>query len=406
MRDILEELPNALMPDLALESEAPGVLRDLVDDDLVRPAAEEDLQQDSGRSKRSPLARHVELMIDPFDPSLSTTIGVRLSVEGARLRAIAIDAGYVHQGLERRAVGLPVDSPLLSALVGLAEPALVTQLAVARAVERLGGRDASTSTTAWRHLALDLSIVAENARVLTDVARSLPRLQQTLRDVVAAARAAMAGLVVGERFGAPFRLRAPIFAEERETLARRLADVDAAARAVDEDRFSRVLARLTGAGILDLDAARRFGVDGPVLRAAGGDDEFPVDLGDVGVGADTGKGTSGCTAARVRVRIADLRGAVRRAIGGLAIVDRHNADNASNFHVAALNGIADAVIRGPNGSTSCLVYVQAGMVKRLRLRPADLPLLAAVPAAMRGVLLDDVAEVLASFGLRATAIDR
>ena len=37
MRDILEELPGALMPDLQKESEDPGVPRVVVDDDLVRP---------------------------------------------------------------------------------------------------------------------------------------------------------------------------------------------------------------------------------------------------------------------------------------------------------------------------------------------------------------------------------
>jgi len=408
MRDILEELPNALMPDLALESEAPGVLRDLVDDDLVRPSAEEDVQQDSGRSKRSPLARHVDVLIDAFDPSLSTTIGLRLSVEGARLRALAVEVGAVHQGLERRAVGLAIDSPALFALVGLAEPALIAQLAVARAVERLAGRSAPAMTTTWRLLALDLAIVVENARVLGDIARSVPRLQRVLRDVVTAANAALAGLVVGDRFGCPFRLRSAIPAEERQTLARRLADLDAAARLVDDDRFSRLTARLDGAGVLDLDHARRFGVDGPVLRAAGGHDEFAADLGDLGAGADVGRATSGCTGARLRVRIADLRSAARRATTRLAGLDLVGVvdEAAVVVDVARLDGTADAIVRGPNGSTSCFIDVRGGVVQRLRLRPADLPLVGAIPRAMRGVLLDDIGEVLASFGLRATAIDR
>lgn len=408
MRDILEELPNALMPDLALESEAPGVIRDLVDDDLVRPAAEEDLQQDGARSKRSPLARHVDLLIDAFDPSLSTTIGLRLSVEGARLRAIAVEVGYVHQGLERRAVGLPVDSPALSTLIGIAEPTLVSQLAVARAVERLARRSTPAMTTTWRLLALDLAIVLENARVLSDVARSVPRLQRALHDVVVAATAAMAGLVVGDRFGCPFRLRTAIPAEEHQTLARRLTDLDSAARDIDEDRFSRLTARLDGAGILDLEQARRFGVDGPVLRAAGGVDEFPADLGDLGPGADVGRATSGCTGGRIRVRVADLRSAVRRARARLATLDLVGVvdDAAVAVDTRGLAGTADAIIRGPNGSTSCVLHVRAGLVKRLRLRPTDLPLLTALPRAMRGVLLDDVSEVIASFGLRATAIDR
>jgi NADH:ubiquinone oxidoreductase subunit D len=54
----------------------------------------------------------------------------------------------------------------------------------------------------------------------------------------------------------------------------------------------------------------------------------------------------------------------------------------------------------------CVVDVVGGVVKRLRLRPAELPVLAVLPATLRGVLLDDVADVIATFGLRASAIDR
>ena len=395
------------MPDLALESEAPGVIRDLVDDDLVRPVAEDDLNLDAGRSKKSPLARHVDLVIDPFDPALSTSIGLQLSVEGARLRALSVEIGFLHQGLERRAVGLAVDSPALFALIGRAEPGLVAQLAVARAIERLGRARAMTptSTTTWRELALDLTTVHENARVLGDVTRHAPRLQRLLRVVVAGSSAASAGLVVGERFGCPFRLRAPVPAEEHETLARRLIDLEHAVADLEEARFERATAHLRGAGILDLERARRFGVDGPALRAAGGTDDFPADLGHVG--SDVGVGATGCTAARILVRLADLRAALRRAHARLTQLEAEDdtAVETRDLH-ADLDGTADAMVRGPDGTTSCLLHVRAGVVTRLRLRPAGLPLLAALPGAMGGVLLDDVADVVASFGLRATALDR
>jgi hypothetical protein len=48
----------------------------------------------------------------------------------------------------------------------------------------------------------------------------------------------------------------------------------------------------------------------------------------------------------------------------------------------------------------------SGVVRHLRLRPPDLPVLAGVTRALRGVRLDDVSEVLSSFGLRASALDR
>jgi Ni,Fe-hydrogenase III large subunit len=405
MRDILEELPNALMPDLALQSEAPGVVRTSLDDDLVRPVAEDELRQDSGRSRRSPLAKQVELTIDAFDPSLSTSIGLRLGVEGLRVRAAAIDVGHLHTGLERHAVGARVDDRALFARISALEPALVFQLAVCRAVERLACFTPSTTTTSWRQVALDLVCAREHAQVIADTARRVPRLCRQLVSVVTATSSALAGVVVGERIAAPFSLRSAIPDDERATFARRLADVHAAVAAVDHDLVERVAEQLDGAGVLSLVDAIRFGIDGPTLQAAGGTDAFVTD--DAPRPVLQNLPTTGCAGARLRVRLQALAAAVKRAQTTFATLD--GALPASDLvppTLAALNGTADALIAGASGTVCCVVDVVGGVVKRLRLRPAELPVLAVLPATLRGVLLDDVADVIATFGLRASAIDR
>jgi NADH:ubiquinone oxidoreductase subunit D len=405
MRDILEELPNALMPDLALQSEAPGVVRVALDDDLVRPVAEDELRQDSGRSRRSPLAKQVELTIDAHDPSLSTSIGLRLGVEGLRVRAAAIEIGNLHTGLERHAVGARVDDSALFSRLGALEPALVFQLAVCRAVERLGDFTPSPVTTSWRQVALDLVCAREHAQVIADTARRVPRLRQQLMAVVTATSSALAGIVIGERLAAPFSLRAAIPDDERATFARRLDDVHTAIAAVDTELVERIAEQLNGAGVLSLVDAIRFGIDGPTLQAAGGADSFVTD--DARRPVLPNLPTSGCAGARVRVRLLALGAAVQRAAATFAVVDRTPpAPEPVPPTLATLTGTADALIAGASGTVCCVVDIVGGVVKRLRLRPAELPVLAVLPATLRGVLLDDVADVIATFGLRASAIDR
>jgi Ni,Fe-hydrogenase III large subunit len=407
MRDILEELPNALMPDLALQSEAPGVARTNLDDDLVRPVAEDELRQDSGRSRRSPLAKHVEITIDAFDPALSTTIGIRLGVEGLRVRAAAFDIGHLHTGLERHAVGMRIDDQRLYARIGAVEHALAFQLAACRAVERLAGYSPDAVTTGWRTIALDLACTREHARVLADTSRRLPRLHRQLLNVVSVTSAALAGIVVGERVATPFALRTAIPEDERATFARRVVDVMSAIDAVDVDLVERVAERLDGAGVLSVVEAVRFGIDGPTLQAAGGADAFASDV--MARPALAKLPTTGCAGARVRVRSQALAASARRASATFASTSAATSAAsapAEAHQAAALSGTADALVAGASGSVGCVIDVVSGIVKRLRLRPAELPLLAVLPTTLRGVLLDDVAEVIATFGMRATAIDR
>jgi Ni,Fe-hydrogenase III large subunit len=404
MRDLLEELPHALLPDPTRESEDPGLGRDAQDDDLVRPAAEEDLPIDAHRSRRSPLARHVDIVVAPFDPRLSTPIGLTMAIEGQRVRNVALDVGMVHQGIERRAVGLDVRGPELASLLALVEPAPLAGLAVAVAVEGLTARAPDAVTRWWRHVVVDLVACAAHARVLADVLRREPGLATLAHRIAVTADAARLGLDVEHRFACIHGLRSPVPDDERLTLVRRIGELRAAAARLTDRDVDDALVWLRGAGVLDVDRCRALGIDGPALTAAGATSALPADLGEwLGREIVT---TSGCAVGRATTRLAELRAAASRLGERIGSAPPDTPMRNDSLAPRPLHGTASALVRGPGGTWVVHVVLEDGVVRRLRLRPPDLPLLAGVARALRGVRLDDVSEVFASFGLRAAAIDR
>jgi len=411
MRDILEALPHALLPDPARESEDPGIAREVYDDDLVRPFVEEDVpvrgDSTAGRSRRSPLARDVEIVVDPFDPRMPTPIGVTLYVEGQRVRQATITLGQVHQGIERRAVGLGAHSGELFALVAAVAPGVVAQLAVALAAARLRGDDDARSP--WHTAALELIFISEHAAVLADVARRLPVYERRLRAVVDASRAALAGLDLDAHLASA----APFGTDDRAMLRRRVDDIGRALAQVDVAGLLDALSPLRGVGVVTLARARELGVDGPSLAAAGGQSTVAVELGAAQRPAPlTSASATGCVVARAQVRSAALaEGAarVRAWLDALDALDVEKSAGATSESPGARevrDGTTQACVHGPGGTLSCVMHVRAGVVQRLRLRPPELPSALTVPGALRGTRLDDVSEVIASFGLRASALDR
>ena len=409
MRHLLEDLPGALLPDPTRESEDPGVRRISLDDDLVRPVAEEDLRLDAGRNRRSPLARHVELLVAPFEPALPATIGLRLAVEGSRVRSAQMLVGHRHQGIERRAVGLAVDDETLWPLLSAVSPGPVAQVAVISAVEQLLPRAVDEATSRWRELLLELAVIRDAAAVYAAVVRRRPRESKEGRRFHRAADSALAGVAGGAlpRFAAILGVRTDVSPEEQATLRRRLDDVEAALDDLDEEV---VLNHLDGVAILDAQRARAFGLCGPPLRATGALDDLPLDLGVPGTVPDAIP-LDGSAGARLRIRLHDARTSLGRA---RAFLDTKppaprlsdDVDVAKRANLEALHGIADTAVRVPGGTLSCLVEIAAGKLRRLRLRPPELPLLAAVPRTLAGVRLDDVADVIATYGFSATALDR
>lgn len=416
MRAILEDLPGALMPDLRKESEDPGVKVEVVDDDLIRPTVEDELPQHASRGRKSPLSRHTVHTIGPLDRCLPLPIGLRLSLEGSRVTDATVDMGFTHQALERRAQGRAIDVGLF-ALVARAEPGLLSALAVACALERLG-RDSglpSAATTAQRRIGLDLLTIVENAHVLSAPALGFVNAQRGFRQLAQTANrraiALLEGLCADDVFYAPFALRRPLAKEERHMLLRLLNDVEEPLLRMDPVRS---FSWLQGVGVLDTSTARLLGVDGPALRASGGLDDTPgIDLEAAPpetLDAESSQHPNifqGCALSRLRVRHADALAAAARLRPRLQSQAEDDDDTVHSPRVGTVgDGIGTAQVRGPSGTTAALVAVVDQRVQRLRLRPPDLALIAAVPRALVGVTLDDVAAVVASFGIRCSAVDR
>lgn len=415
MRTILEELPFALFPDLQKESDDPGVQSDPLDDDLVRPAAEDELPRSTARGRKSPLSRHMTHVVDPLDRSLPVPLGLKLSLEGARVTEAAVDTGYTHQALERRCLGRSIvgtgdDVTGVFRLIARAEPGIVSALTLARAIERLCRVTPSVTTTKQRQLALDLSTVVESAQVLAQP--SLGADVVAARAAWRAAAALLEGLCADDLFFSAFRLRRPVARDERQSLLRQLDDVDEHWARLDARKS---YAHLQGTGVLNARSARALGVQGPALRAAGAVDDTPT----LDLEAATPAATLeliGDAWSRLVVRHADGSEALarlrRRLQASLDVDDAAvdaaatDVDAASAANVVVPDGIATAQVRGPSGGCAVLISVAGGKLERLRLRPPDLALIAALPRALVDVSLDDVAAVIASFGIHASAVDR
>lgn len=404
MRTILEALPGALFPDLQKETDDPGVESNLLDDDLVRPAAEDELPRHAQRGRKSPLARHLVHTVDPLDRNLPVTFDLRLSLEGARVTDVTIDAGFTHQALERRARGQRIggageDLLEVFRLVSRIDPGIVAVCAVAVALERGAGIAPTPATTAERQIALDLATIAESARVLAQ-----PSLGHDVRDARAAARAAAAlldGLCAGDVFCSPFRLRRAIAAEERAAILSRLTEVETPWRRV---RPQQDFDHLQGVGTLNAATARSLGVQGPALRATGAVDDTPtIDLEAAPPTASID--CVGDTLARLCVRYDDGTEALRRLRDRLQKPVSHD-DKGDAAAPAVKDGITTGLVRGPSGTTAVLLSIADGKVERLRVRPPDLALVAALPRALVDVPLEDLAAVIASFGIQVSAVDR
>ncbi len=398
MRQLLDELPHALLPDPARESDDPGVVRDRLDDDLVRPVAEEELARSALRGHRSPLARHVVHAISPIDPAQPLPVGLRLSVEGVRVTDAHFDIGHLHQGLERRAVGLAVDDVAAWRLLGRAEPGPLSQLTLSLALERLAGVTAPERARALRAVVVDLVAVQETLHVLSSPSLRAPRLRVAVNGWRRDVDALLQGIVEGDTLAATGGLRRDLHADERSALLRLLPAVLDAVDAIDLDE----VAFLHDVGVLPRAVARAVGVDGPAGRALGLHDDTPCDHAFAGGALGDGQAT-GCTLARLRMRVADAHAALRRVDATL----RELPDGAVSLGAVVVpDGLAHAVVRGPSGSACVLIGVRRGLFTRVRLRPPELALIAAVPRALVGVPVDDAAAVIASFGLHATALDR
>lgn len=426
MRQILDVLPGALLPDPVAESESPGApLAPPDDDDLLRPAIEEELFHVGAAgslvgASTTTLAKHLVWTFGPIHRALPFPLLLRVELDGDRLVTVDPEIGFLHQGLEKagEAATWAEGFEVLSRMNPLSP--LGHELAWAVVVERLCGieHDVPPRAQLWRTIALELSRVSDHLRVLS--APALAPASATYRRVLVEAARRARGLVDGLAAGDTFRsfggLRRPIHDDEAKRIATELLSVVAGVRSVQHalDGDAGLDAHLEGLGRLGRFAALALGVTGPALRACGVADDLRIhepcfagrDIAPAVASLDGGD-----TRARMRVRLRETLAAadvVERALQRLA-----TAPADTSVPVAAMDngappaGRASAALELSNGELGVVVVSDGGpRPLRVRLKGASTALVAALPEILVGDRIDDVIPVLVGLDVVGTELDR
>lgn len=424
MRQILEVLPGALLPDPVAESAAPGApLQPPDDDDLLRPAIEEELFRVGTRgslvsASTTALAKHLVWTFGPVHRALPFPLQLRVELDGDRLVTVDPEVGFLHQGLEKAAEGIGwLDGFDVMARVHPMSP-VGHELAWALVVERLLGIAAAVPPRAqlWRVVAVELARIAEHLRVLATPPLS-PAAVEARRAIVEVGRTA-AGLLDGLRVAEPFRavggLARPIHDDEavrvRKELPRMLEQLRNVKAMVEASPALDL--HLEGLGRISRGQALGLGLTGPALRACGVADDLRVhepafawaELAHEPVVVE-----GGCTRARARVRLLESIASaelVERALARLAEVPadvRLEVDRP----LRPPAGHATASLELPAGELTIFVLSDGGeRPARVRVRGPSSALAAALPELLVGDRIDDVIPVVSSLGLIGTEVDR
>jgi Ni,Fe-hydrogenase III large subunit len=353
-----------------------------------------------------------EVAVGPIHAGVIESGHFRFHTVGDRVLAMDPRLFYKHRGLERAAEGLPVGEALAYA-------------------QRACAACAVTNTVAYAHAAEDALGLApdRDLRVARTLALELERLYNHLHDIgalcsgVGFAAGAMAFAALKERaqrliaeltghrflFGTiavgrgVFALDSRTAADARARLRDLRADTAAAWRELE---FAASLqARLDGVGVLSLAAAERLGASGPAARACGLRHDAREDSPRLWYGGFVPArplAPTGDVAARFQVRAAELETTYEllddALVSGVRPGIVHARGDASTLGVGR--------VESPRGATTCALELDAGRVRRLRLRTGSYANWPAVAHAAAGCLLPDFPLINKSFELCYACVDR
>jgi NADH-quinone oxidoreductase subunit D len=433
MRQLIESLPGAHLPNVEHESDRQALpLLAPDDDDLIRPAAEETLGRVAelgplAQARSFSLAKHLLWTFGPDHRALPFLLQMRCEVENDRLVTVDPEVGWLHQGVEKTLETTRFENAL--DIIERLHPANPSghQLAWVLAVERLCGVDAEVPRRAqlWRMVIAELSRMAEHLRVLSSLVLSssgrrdqrrfadAERRVGTLLEIAAwsegSCRAAVGG-VCGEL---PDGLA--------DTLRRGIADALAPMKAFSQQqaRLPSFVDGLRGLGALDRGAAFENGFTGPALRACGVDDD--VRLRDpyfayAELVPRVPVRERGDARARFGVRLDELftssalllrtLSAFEEAEGPLRL-DDDALPRDDEGRLTPAPGRAAISVEVGGGELSILLWSDGGPTpRRARLRTPSFPLCAALSKLLVGARLDEVVTILQSLGMVGTEIDR
>lgn len=431
MRSLLEALPGADLPDVEGEAELPAVpLVPPDDDDLIRPAVEEELERfgEGALSERraSPLAKHLLWTFGPEHRALPFMLQLRCEVEDDRLVTVDPEVGWLHQGLEKSLEFTPWDE-VVHRLERLHPSNPVGhQLAWLLAVERLCGLDEEIPPRAqlWRVVVAELSRIVEHLRLLAGLVLGHAR-RGSQRAFAQAGRRVDTLLEIAARVDGRPRpvlggIDGDIDASLVSTLRHNLPDALSAVQefAERQKKNPALLVGLRGLGALGRRAALSYGISGPALRAAGVVDD--VRLSDPYFAYDdlvprVHVREAGDTHARFEVRLDEVFASSALILRALAAFEERGGplkldDDAlplEDGRLAPAAGLSVASAELPSGELSFLVESEGGPCpSRVRVRTPSFFLAAALSRVLVGARLDEVVPVLLSLGLVGTEVDR
>lgn len=433
MRSLIESLPGHALPDVEHEAERQAVpLLPPDDDDLIRPAAEEELSRvaDAGGltgTRSLSLAKHLLWTFGPDHRALPFQLQLRTEVEDDRLVSVDPEIGWLHQGLEKLLEQTPLEDGVTVLERLHPQNAVGHQLAWVLAVERLCGVDTDVPRRAqlWRVVMAELSRIVEHMRVLGGLVllHAGRRAQRTFAD---AERRVGTLLEIAAFVDGRFRATVGGLVEDVPdgfvaTLKKELPDAlsPVHGQQVQQQRLPGVIDALRGLGRLDAPAALAYGFTGPALRACGVDDDVRVRdpyfaYDELQPRIPTHE--HGDARSRLRLRLDEALASSALLLRTVATFDEADGelrtpDDAlprdDEGRLTPPAGRATASVEVPAGELAILVETDGGATpRRARLRTPSFPLCAALPRLLVGARLDEVVPILQSLGMSGSEIDR
>lgn len=433
MRSLIESLPGHALPDVEHEAERQSLpLLPPDDDDLIRPAAEEELTHigETGGlsgSRNLSLAKHLLWTFGPDHRALPFLLQLRVEVEDDRLVSADAEIGWLHQGLEKA-----LEASTFEDSVGMMERlhppnAVGHQLAWILATERACGvaDDVPRRAQLWRIVMAELSRIAEHLRVLGGlvllhagrraqrVFLDAERRVGTLLEIAAFADGDFRGCVGGLSADVPEGFAATL----RKELPVGLHAVHAVQQ--QQQRMPGVIDALRGLGRVDAEAAIAHGFTGPALRACGVEDDVRLQDPYFAYGEFAPRVPShvyGDARSRFRQRLDEALASSALLLRTLATFE--DTEGAVCVPADALPRDAEGRLTPPAGRTSASVELPTGEFtilldteggahpRRARLRTPSFPLCAALSRLLVGARLDEVIPILQSLGMAGAEIDR
>jgi Ni,Fe-hydrogenase III large subunit len=352
-----------------------------------------------------------QVAVGPIHAGVIESGHFRFHVVGEKVLHLDLRLFYKHRGLERAAEGRTLEDGLAYAQRACAACAVTNSVAYAQAAESLLGLWPEPGLARARTVLLELERLYNHLNDIGAVCAGVgfaagSMAFATLKERVQRLNRSLTGhrflfdtIAVG---GSTWQVSPEAAAEAR----RELVDVAVVARkAWHEVLFNALVQdRFVGVGILTPEEARRFGVVGPVARAAGEAVDARTHsprLTYPGFIPAVPHSASGDVASRVNVRALEVDVTLR-------ILDELLGGGVEP--AGTVPGVADPVgvasVESPRGETVCVLEAEDGRVARLHLRTASFANWAALANATAGAILTDFPVINKSFELCYSCCDR